>query len=111
VSIRIRMSGPEADQELRSLHAWLCEEPDIRRHARMSLVATEPSPSDLGATFEVIQLVVDSGFQALNLALAYAAWRATRRSRPQVTIERDEIKITLEGAEPDVVDVVVRSLS
>jgi hypothetical protein len=34
------------------------------------------------AAFEVVQLVVHSGFQALTLALAYASWRATRPGSP-----------------------------
>jgi hypothetical protein len=34
------------------------------------------------AAFEVVQLVVHSGFQALSLALAYASWRATRPGSP-----------------------------
>jgi hypothetical protein len=109
--IRIRMSGPEADQELSSLYAWLAEEPEVRQHSRISVVAAEPRPSDLGAGFEVIQLVVDGGFQAANLALAYAAWRTTRRSRPQVTIEVDGTRrADLDDAEPDIVEVIVRTL-
>ena len=109
--IQIRMTGPDADRELSSLYAWLREQPDIRHHARMSLIGPEPGPSDMGAAFDVIQLVVDSGFQTLNLALAYAAWRATRPGHPQVTIERDDTKITLDGAEPDTVDAIVRALT
>ena len=108
--IQIRMTGPDADRELSSLYAWLREEPDIRRHARMSLIGPEPGPSDMGAAFDVIQLVVGSGFQTLNLALAYATWHATRPSHPQVTIERDDARITLDGAEPDTVDAIVRAL-
>lgn len=87
--IQIRMNGPDSDQELASLYGWLGDESEIRQHARISMAATEPGPSEMGTAFDVIQLVVDSGFQAANLALAYAAWRATRRVRPQVTIEVD----------------------
>ncbi len=110
MSIQIRVTGPDADQELGSLHAWLSEEPDIRQHARMSLVTAEPGPSDMGAAFEVIQLVVDSGFQALSLAVAYATWRATRPCRPQVTMEHDGTRITLDGADTDAVEAIVRAL-
>lgn len=109
--IQIRMTGRDADRELSSLYAWLREEPNIRRHARMSLMGPEPGPSEMGAAFDVIQLVVDSGFQTLNLALAYAAWRATRPGHPQVTIERDDIKITLDDAGPDTVDAIVQALT
>jgi hypothetical protein len=110
VPIQIRMTGPDADQELSSLYAWLREEPDIRRHARMSLMGPEPGPSEMGAAFDVVQLVVDSGFQTLNLAVAYASWRATRPRRSQVTIERDDTRVTLDGTEPDTVGAIVRAL-
>jgi hypothetical protein len=49
------------------------------------------------AAFEVVQLVVHSGFQALTLALAYASWRASRPEQPRVTIERGGIKIITLG--------------
>lgn len=110
MAILIRMSGPDADQELSSLLAWLGEEPEIRQHARVSMVA-EPGPSDMGAAFEAIQLVVNSGFQAASLALAYASWRATRRARPDTTIEVDRTRqAALDDAEPDIVKVIVRVL-
>ena len=109
--IQIRVAGQDADQELRSLYAWLLEDSDLRRQAQASLVVTEPQPAEMGGALELIQLVVDSGFQALSLALAYASWRATRPSRPQVTIERDGVNITLDDAEPDAVEAIVRGLS
>ena len=108
--IQIRMTGPDADRELGSLYTWLQGEPDIRRHSSMSLMSAEPPPSEMGAAFDVIQLVVDSGFQTLNLALAYASWRATRPSRPQVTIEGDGAKVTLDDADPDTVQAIVRAI-
>lgn len=109
--IRISMSGPDADEELGSLYRWLGDEPEIRQQARLSMVAAEPGPSEMGAAFDVIQLVVDSGFQAANLALAYAAWRATRPRHPQVTIEVDGARrAALDDAGPNVVEVIVRTV-
>jgi hypothetical protein len=105
------MTGSEAEEELGSLYAWLHDDEDIRRHARISLALAEPGPSDMGATFEVIQLVVDSGFQTLSLALAYASWRASRPSRRnRVTIDCDGSKITLDDDELNPVDVIVHTL-
>ena len=110
MSIQIRMTGPDADGELGSLYAWLREESDIRHHSSVSLVPAEPSPGDMGAAFDVIQLVVDSGFQTLSLAISYASWRATRPSRSRVTIERDGVKVMLDDADPDVVQTIVRAI-
>lgn len=111
MEINIRAAGPGADEELGSLYSWLREDPEIYHYARMSLEPAEPGPSELGATFEVIQLIVDSGFQTLNLALAYATWRATRTRHPEITIERDGIKVTLDDANSHAVEEIVRALS
>ncbi len=109
--IRISMSGPDSDRELASLYGWLEDEQEIRQHARISMLPVKPDPAEMGTAFDVIQLVVDSGFQAANLALAYAAWRATRPARPQVTIEIERTqRVTLDDATPDVVETIVRVL-
>lgn len=111
MSIRIRMSGPDSEQELASLYAWLGDESAVRQHADISLVMAQPRPSDMGAAFEVIQLMTDSGFQAANLALAYAAWRATRPARPCVTIEiNDAQNFVLDDHDPHIVDLITKAL-
>jgi hypothetical protein len=108
--ITIRAKEVGGDRELASLCDWLKNEPDIRRHAHLSLVPGKPGPADMGFALEVVQLVVDSGFQALSLALAYATWRSTRPNRSTVTFERDGTKVTLEGTEENVVEIIVRAL-
>jgi hypothetical protein len=104
------MSGSGADVALSSLYAWLRDEPDVWRHAQISLLASEPGPADMGTAFDVIQLVVDSGFQAVNLALAYAAWRTARPSQQHVTIEHDGITVSLNGSESDAVEAIIHVL-
>ena len=64
----------------------------------------------MGAAFDIIQLVVDSGFQALSLALAYATCAAPVRGWPQVIIERGGTRLTLDDADQDTVDAIVRAL-
>jgi Effector Associated Constant Component 1 len=108
--IEIRAQGPEAEQELRSLKAWLQDEDEVRHHAQISMVPEQPKPGELGSVWDTILLVVDDGFEALNFALAYVAWRATRSDRPRVTIERHGTKLTVDDADPDVVDKIVRAL-
>ena len=110
MAIQICMSGPGAETELSSLYAWLRDEPDVRQRAQISLLSAESGPAEMGAAFDIIQLAVDGGFQAMNLALAYAAWRATRPSRPRVTMEFNGITVTLDGSESDAVEVIVQLL-
>ncbi len=110
MAFKIRVSGQHAEQELRSLYAWLQDEPSVRRHAQISLVPEKPRPGELGAALKIIQLVIDSGFQAVNFALAYATWRDTRPSQPEITIETHDMRLTLDGADPDVVQKIVRAI-
>jgi Effector Associated Constant Component 1 len=110
MSIYIRTDGDAAEGELRSLYQWLLNEPEVRRNSTVSLVSNEPESGQMGAALEAIKLVVESGFEGLNLALAYAAWRATRPARPTVTIERNGTTISLSDADPGDVDKIVRIL-
>lgn len=108
--IQIRVPG-DSDQELISFHAWLVAEPDVRQHARILLVPSEPARGHMGTAFEVIQLITDSGFQAANLALAYLGWRATRPRGTRVTIQNGTTAITLDNADPRTVEAVVDALN
>src|SRR6266704_5277249 len=81
LSIEIRMTGHDAEEELRSLYAWLHDEPDVQRSARMSLTSGGVAPGEGqmgGGPLDIMQVVVGDGFQALNFALAYVACRGTR---------------------------------
>ncbi len=110
MAIQICMSGPGADSALTSLYAWLRDEPEIRQRAQISLLAARSEPGEMGTALDVIQLVVDSGFQAMNLALAYVTWRATRPSKPRATIEYGGVTVTLNGSESDTVEAIVHLL-
>lgn len=108
--IYIRMDGDDAAGELRTLYGWLLNEPEVRRHATVSLMSEEPDAGQMGTALEAVKLVVDGGFQVLDLALAYAGWRATRPSKRVVTVERDGTTVSLADADPDEIDKIVRLL-
>lgn len=108
--ITIRATGPSAEEEIRSLFAWLNDEADVRQHTRISLSASQPGVGEMGAALDVIQLVTDSTFQILNLALAYANWRTSRPTRTRVTIERKGVKVQLDETDDEAVRKIVRAL-
>ncbi|MCX4904480.1 hypothetical protein [Streptomyces sp. NBC_00878] len=93
VEMRVGDGGGLAAAEL---YRWLRQDPRIRRHAEVSLGSSRPDLPTMGA-FDVVNLVIGQGIAALNLALSYAAWRATRRSAPSVTITVHGRSITVEG--------------
>ncbi|TQL97297.1 hypothetical protein FB559_2876 [Actinoallomurus bryophytorum] len=110
MAINVYMSGDQAEQELRSLFAWLQQESSVRRQALLSLESTPPAAGEMGGVLEGIKVVADEGFQAANFAIAYASWRATRSKRPKVTIKQAGIEITLDDADPETVEKIVTAL-
>jgi hypothetical protein len=106
----IRVSADGAEEELRSFREWLRDEPDVRRHAIISMEAADTHEGAMGGALDVVKLVIDTNFQILNFGLAYVAWRATRPRPAPVTIERDGVKITLDESDPEVVARLVREL-
>jgi Effector Associated Constant Component 1 len=111
VSNVISVSMDGAGEELRSFQEWLREEPEVRRHAVISLEAAEPAGAgEMGGALDVVKLVIDTGFQILNFGLAYVSWRASRPRPIAVTVERDGVKITLDDSDPEVIARLVRAL-
>jgi hypothetical protein len=106
--VRVRVDGSE--EELRSFARWLGEEPDIRHRALISWETPRPGEGEMGGAFDVVKLVIDSGFQIASLGLAYVAWRATRPRPTSVTIERDGVRITLDDGDPETVARLLRAL-
>lgn len=110
MEIRVSLAGGD-EEELRSLYAWLREEPDVRHHALIDLESPSPRPGEMGTgVVDVIKLITDTGFQGLNLALAWQAWRASRRSTAKVVVELDGDKTVISGDDPDAVRSIVAAL-
>ncbi|MGN9844239.1 effector-associated constant component EACC1 [Nonomuraea sp. H19] len=109
-AIYIAMNGNEAEQEVRSLCTWLQEDDYIRRNAQVTFQASPPSQGSMGPDFETIELLVSSGFELANLALAYLSWRASRIERPPVTIRRGDIEVTLSESDPETIRKVFDAL-
>ncbi len=110
-ALSVRIAGGDSDEDaLRSFARWLGEEPEVRHHAVITWSAAVPGAGDMGGALEVVQLVLDSGFQLANLALAYAAWRSTRSDAPAVTVSRGGVSITLGSGDAEVVARLVREL-
>ncbi|MCO6004482.1 hypothetical protein NE236_05760 [Actinoallomurus purpureus] len=104
------MSAENREEDLRSFYEWLGEEPDVRRHATISLEPGKPTEGEMGSALEIVKLVIDTNFQILNFGLAYVAWRTTRKKPAALTVERDGTKITLDDADPETVARILQAL-
>lgn len=106
------VGAEEAERELRSLRDWLRDDDDVRRGAVISLEAGEPETGAMGAAFEVIKLVLDSGFSLGNLALAYAGWRATRQARDgfELVVRNGNTMVTISAPDAQEAEKQLRAL-
>ncbi|MBB5775044.1 effector-associated constant component EACC1 [Nonomuraea jabiensis] len=110
MSICIQFDGRGSEQELRSLREWLIDDPEMRRHAKIRLGGAPVEDGEMGSALEVIELITNSGFQAITFALAYVSWRSTRPAKPSATIEHNGMKIVLSDGDPETVEKIVRML-
>ncbi|MEU9385867.1 hypothetical protein AB0D38_35095 [Streptomyces sp. NPDC048279] len=100
---------------VRDLYRWLREDPDARRAATPALVpapdAPTPPPGTAMGAVEIIELVLGQGFSALNLALAYAAWRGQRPAAPLIVIQLgDGRSVTVQDGSAETVRRIVAAL-
>lgn len=109
-AIHVTMNGADSGQEIRSLYAWLQDDDHVRRYARVSLKARPPRPGEMGLDFETIELLVSSGFELANLALAYLSWRSSRIDKPTVTIRRGDIEVVLTKGSEESITTIIKAL-
>ncbi|WP_454341763.1 effector-associated constant component EACC1 [Streptomyces canus] len=93
-----------AEEELRSLHAWLLADSQVRRHADVRWDAASQMPDGgMGTLLDVLSLVIGSGLSAASLAVSVTQWRSTRGgSAPAVIVERpDGARVTISDLSAD----------
>ena len=77
--INIRIADPGNKRAHNSLHNWLNNNQYIKENAQLKL--PDSAPDGMGPEFDTIQLVLSSGFDLANLALAFAEWRDKSRDK------------------------------
>lgn len=108
--IQVRLDEAESDLELRSLCAWLMDDPAVGRSADVSLRARENRPGKMGLGFDAVQLIVDSAFQLSSLAIAIDGWRRAYAARPKMTVERNGVRVSFATADTDGARSILRAL-
>jgi hypothetical protein len=78
----------DAPGQVRELHAWLSEDPLVRRWVR--LVEREPPPGALGPMAEAVQVVTGSPGVVAAVAGVLIAWLRYRTSDVTVKVRRTD---------------------
>ncbi|BCL27930.1 hypothetical protein ACFFS2_27855 [Streptomyces aurantiacus] len=107
--VQLRAAADDGLLTTLDLYRWLRQNPDVQRHAEVTLGPAHPGGETMGAV-EVVNLVLGQAFTALNLALAYATWRAARPTAAPVTITVEGRSVTVTGADEDTMALIVALL-
>ncbi|MFC6081975.1 effector-associated constant component EACC1 [Sphaerisporangium aureirubrum] len=83
--------------DLRDLHSWLTDEPDLR--GRVTPHESPPPPGALGPVLDGLHIALGSGGVAATLAGVVIAWLKTRPAEITVRLRRgdDEFEVTASG--------------
>ncbi|WP_406482091.1 hypothetical protein [Streptomyces platensis] len=111
MQITIRCEDADTAGELAaSLHQWLLDEPDARRHAEVQLVGAAPVEGELGFVLDLVQLIVGSGFSAGSLGYTVAQWKKMNAPQLAMSFERNGRTVTVSGTDAEEIARVIRQL-
>jgi hypothetical protein len=122
-SVYIQLSASEGDDEVTQrdvldFYTWLRRTENVAEHADISLRPAQQDDADADAetdadtmgAVEIIDMALGHGFEALNLALAYATWRLARPSGPAVTLTTRRGSVTVRGGSEEEIRRIVTAL-
>ncbi|WP_329431184.1 hypothetical protein OG339_47430 (plasmid) [Streptosporangium sp. NBC_01495] len=97
MALLLMVDAEHPAEELRELHTWLGEEPELR--GRVRLVESDPPPGALGPVLEGLQIAFGAGGAVATVASVVIAWLGTRKGEVTVTVTRgsDEVQISAKG--------------
>ncbi|MGW0710799.1 effector-associated constant component EACC1 [Streptomyces sp. NPDC002643] len=104
----------EGSMAMLDLYRWLRQDPDVRGRAELSMApdaSGDAGQRTMSGAGDVINLVLEHTFSALNLALAYAAWRTARPTAPAITITTGGTSVTVRGADEETVARIVQLIN
>ncbi|WP_189923234.1 effector-associated constant component EACC1 [Kitasatospora xanthocidica] len=103
----MKVSEDDQETELRSLHAWLGQAPEVRGSATLSLVE-QPAPSGaMGGWLDTLQVVTENGWSAASFVMAVVTWRQTRPRPPRVVVRHGGVEVALtEGTDAEIQQVI-----
>ncbi|WP_439677597.1 effector-associated constant component EACC1 [Embleya sp. MST-111070] len=111
--VQVRVVGDEGI-EVAALQRWLAMDPDLRGGAVTSY-AEDDTTDTMGATLDVVNVVLSNGIGLSGLLVAIAGWRRSRApitgaGGPDIVVRRGDVEVVLSGATEDDIARAVRAL-
>ncbi|MEO3808162.1 hypothetical protein ABGB17_04100 [Sphaerisporangium sp. B11E5] len=94
-------------EDLRSLHAWLLDDQELRGQVRVEPVTGRPSSEHMAGDLEAIVAIISGVSAVVQLGISVAAWREARGGRRQnivivvSEIDRDAAKPVIDALKPE----------
>jgi hypothetical protein len=88
VDVSVVIAGDSGSDQLRSLHAWLVADGELR--GRVRLLPQLPRPGTLGAVDDVLTVALGPGGAATALASVLITWIRHRTAEVTVTLTRPD---------------------
>jgi hypothetical protein len=111
MEISFKVSGENDQESLLSLYEWLEDDRDIHKGAEIKLVEARQHSGSMAGEFELISLLISSGFNIGSLAIAIANWRTSRQAPPPVRIETKDLEITIDSDDSQVIERTLKIFS
>ncbi|WP_431934266.1 effector-associated constant component EACC1 [Nonomuraea jabiensis] len=90
MEVRLGVDAESAD-EVRDLHAWLADEPELR--GRVHLMERPPADGRLGPVAEGMTVFFGAGGALATVAGVVVAWLGSRKGEVTVRIRREESEV------------------
>ncbi|MFE4976907.1 MULTISPECIES: effector-associated constant component EACC1 [unclassified Kitasatospora] len=107
MQVEVKVSGDGQETELRSLHTWLGQDPQVRSSATLSLVERPAGAGAMGGWLDTLQIVTENGWSAASFVMTVVTWRQTRPRPRKVIVRHGGIEVVLtEGTDAEVQQVI-----
>jgi hypothetical protein len=104
--MRVSILADGNEDELLDLYRWLGAD----AAADLSLRASEEVSGRMGV-FDVIDIVLKDATAAASLAVAYAAFRRGRPKTGPFVLEKDGVRVTISGGDPETIAQITKVLA
>jgi Effector Associated Constant Component 1 len=97
MAVELSVGGDNPTDDLRSLYAWLSEEPELR--GRIRIVEPPPEEGALGTAPGLLELLLGAGGALATTATVLVAWLGTRRGEVSIKVGKGDntVELTAKG--------------